>query len=102
MIEPERHRATLKESILPKAEFLRKGVNTQMATVKKEMLISEVIRIDRGLVPILMNHGMNCVGCPSAQHESLEQAAVVHGMDADALVEEMNVFLQNQGTVSEL
>jgi len=67
-----------------------------MQTVKKEMLISEVIQISRGLVPILMSHGMNCVGCPSAQHESLEQAAVVHGMDVDGLVEEMNAFLQNQ------
>jgi len=67
-----------------------------MATVTKEMLIADIIRIDRGLVPILMSHGMNCVGCHSAQHESLEQAAVVHGMDADALVEEMNVFLQGQ------
>ena len=66
-----------------------------MTTVKKEMLISEVLHIDRGLAPILMRHGMNCVGCPSAQHESLEQAAVVHGMDADAIVEEMNQFLQN-------
>jgi len=67
-----------------------------MTTVKKEMLIAEIIGIDRGLVPILMGHGMNCVGCPSAQHESLEQAATVHGMDVDALVDEMNEFLQNQ------
>ena len=68
-----------------------------MATVKKEMLISELLQIDRGLAPILMSHGMNCVGCPSAQHESLEQAAVVHGMDADVIVEEMNQFLQQAG-----
>ena len=67
-----------------------------MATINKEMLISEVLQVDRGLAPILMSHGMHCVGCPSAQHESLEQAATVHGMDADALVEEMNAFLQNK------
>jgi len=69
-----------------------------MATIKKEMLISEVIQVDRGLIPILMSHGMNCVGCPSAQHESLEQAAVVHGMDPDAMVEEMNTYLQSQAS----
>jgi len=69
-----------------------------MDTIKKEMLISEILHIDRGLAPILMSHGMNCVGCPSAQHESLEQAAVVHGMDVDAIVEEMNQFLQNQAS----
>ena len=36
---------------------------------------------------------MHCVGCPSAQGESLEEAAMVHGMDVDALVEEINTFL---------
>jgi len=71
-----------------------------MAKVTKEMLIAEILQMDLGLVPILMNHGMNCVGCPSAQHESLEQAAEVHGMDADQLVEEMNVFLQSQDNAS--
>lgn len=69
-----------------------------MATITKEMLIADIISVDRGLVPILMGHGMNCVGCPSAQHESLEQAAVVHGMDVDAIVNEMNSFLQNQAS----
>ena len=67
-----------------------------MESVNKEMLISELLQIDRGLAPILMSHGMNCVGCPSAQHESLEQAATVHGMDVNKIVEEMNEFLQNR------
>ena len=65
------------------------------------MIISEIIGVDRGLVPILRNHGMNCVGCPSAQFETLEQAATSHGMDVEALVEEMNVYLNTLGAVSE-
>ncbi|MCL2373416.1 MAG: DUF1858 domain-containing protein [Defluviitaleaceae bacterium] len=64
-----------------------------MATVNKEMLISEILEIDRGLAVILMNHGMHCVGCPSARYESLEQATVVHGMDVDAIIEQMNAYL---------
>ena len=72
-----------------------------MQRVKKEMLISEVIKIDSGLVSILRNHGMHCVGCPSAQFESLEQAATVHGMDTEGLIEEMNVYLSNLGNVTE-
>ena len=72
-----------------------------MERVKKEMLISEVIKVDRGLVPILMKRGMNCVGCPSAQYESIEQAAQVHGMDIEELVEEMNVYLNTRGAVVE-
>ena len=72
-----------------------------MERIRKDMIISEIIRIDMGLVPILRNHGMNCVGCPSAQFETLEQAATTHGMDAEALVEEMNVYLNTRGAISE-
>ena len=38
---------------------------------------------------VLMNAGMHCLGCPSAQGESLEEAAMVHGMDIDALMQEI-------------
>ena len=73
-----------------------------MATVKKDMLISDIIALDRGLVPILMSKGMNCVGCPSAKRETLEQAAVTHGADPDELIEEMNVYLQNAGNAGDV
>ena len=72
-----------------------------MERIRKEMIIAEIIGVDRGLVPILRNHGGNCVGCPSAQHETLEQAATTHGMDVEALVEEMNVYLNTRGAISE-
>ncbi len=64
-----------------------------MAAINKEMTIAEMIQIDTGIIPILMEAGMHCVGCPSAQGESLEEAAMVHGMDVDALVEKINKFL---------
>ena len=65
----------------------------KMAAINKEMTIAEMIQIDTGIIPILMEAGMHCVGCPSAQGESLEEAAMVHGMDVDALVEKINKFL---------
>ena len=40
--------------------------------------------------PILMEIGMHCLGCPSAQMETLGEAAMVHGIDADLLVEKIN------------
>ncbi|MGL4799469.1 MAG: DUF1858 domain-containing protein [Cellulosilyticaceae bacterium] len=61
--------------------------------VTKEMIIGEILQVDRGLIPILMNAGMHCLGCPSAQMESLEEACAVHGMDVDVLVKEMNDYL---------
>ena len=64
-----------------------------MATITKEMTIGEILRTDEGLVPILMETGMHCLGCPSAQAESLEDACMVHGTDVDEIVSKMNAFL---------
>ena len=61
--------------------------------VTKEMMIGELLHVNQGVIPILMNAGMHCLGCPSSQMESLEEACAVHGMDADTLVAEINDFL---------
>ena len=58
-----------------------------MAQISKDMIIADIIQVDSGLVPVLMGAGMHCIGCPSAQGESLEEAAMVHGLDADNLVD---------------
>lgn len=60
-----------------------------MATITKEMTIGEILRTKPEITPVLMNAGMHCLGCPSAQGESLEEAAMVHGMDIDALMQEI-------------
>ena len=64
-----------------------------MAQVTKETLIGEALMMNMGIANILMESGMHCVGCPSAQGESIEEACMVHGMDADALIEKINSFL---------
>ena len=64
-----------------------------MAQVTKQMLIGELIQLDPNIAGVLMRAGMHCIGCPSSQMESLEEAAMVHGMDVDVLVEQINDFL---------
>ena len=61
--------------------------------VTKEMTIGQLLMENPTVAPILMEIGMHCLGCPSAQAESLEDAAMVHGLDADELVEKINAFL---------
>lgn len=61
--------------------------------INKEMTIAELISVDEGIVPILFDSGMHCIGCPSAQGESLEMACMVHGIDVDALEEKINAYL---------
>ena len=55
--------------------------------VSKQMTIMEIISVDAEIVPILYDAGMHCIGCPSAQGESLEMACMVHGIDADACLD---------------
>ena len=64
-----------------------------MAGITKVMTIGEILRTNPVVASILMEAGMHCLGCPSAQGESLEEAAMVHGMDADVLVQQINDFL---------
>ena len=64
-----------------------------MAKVSKDMLIGQLLQMDANIAPILMRAGMHCLGCPSSQMESLEAAAMVHGLDVDVLVNQINDFL---------
>lgn len=57
-----------------------------MAEITKNMTIGEILRANPNVAPILMEAGMHCLGCPSAQAESLEEAAMVHGMDVEDLM----------------
>ena len=63
------------------------------AQVTKSTMIGELLQIDENIAPILLNIGMHCLGCPSSQMETIEEAAMVHGMDADLLVQQINDFL---------
>ena len=64
-----------------------------MERVSKEITIGELLRLCPDVAPILMSAGMHCLGCPASQAESIEDAAAVHGLDPDALMEQINRFL---------
>ena len=64
-----------------------------MATISKDMIIADILGVDPGCAPILMGSGMHCIGCPSAQGESLEEACFVHGIDVDELTANLNEYL---------
>ena len=66
------------------------------AQVSKETLIGELLQIDQDIAPILFGIGMHCLGCPASQMESLEEAAMVHGINPDDLVDEINSFLASK------
>ncbi|NLN42332.1 MAG: DUF1858 domain-containing protein [Clostridiales bacterium] len=67
-----------------------------MAKVNKDMTIAEVLMLDRETAPIFMQFGMHCLGCPASSGETIEQASMVHGINADDLVNALNEFLANK------
>lgn len=64
-----------------------------MKKITKDTTIGEAIQIDQGIIPILMSAGMHCIGCPSAQGETIEEAAMVHGLDVDSLMESIGDYI---------
>lgn len=61
--------------------------------ISKDMLIGQLLQEDELIAPMLMRAGMHCLGCPSAQSESLEEACMVHGINCDELVAGINEVL---------
>lgn len=59
-------------------------------TITKDDIIGELIRDNPKAVQTLMSFGMGCVGCPASQMETVEEAAMVHGLDLDKLMTALN------------
>ncbi len=67
-----------------------------MAKVTKDTIIMDVLKMDMETAQFFFEIGMHCIGCPSASGESIEAAAMVHGVDADELVNKINAFLDSK------
>ena len=61
-------------------------------TINKNMTIGELLLTNDLIAPMLMRAGMHCLGCPSSQMESLAEAAMVHGIDVNELIDRLNML----------
>ena len=61
-----------------------------MATITKDMTIGELINVKPDVAPVLLEIGMHCLGCPASQGETIEEAAMVHGVDVNDLLAKLN------------
>ncbi len=62
--------------------------------VNKQTQIGEVLSLNPNVKDVLLGFGLHCLGCPMSQMETLEEACMVHGLDADLVVEKINEFLK--------
>lgn len=65
-----------------------------MFRLTKDTTVGDLLSVYPGLVHVLQGIGLHCLGCPSAQMETIEQAANVHGIDVDDLLEDLRGFMQ--------
>ena len=61
--------------------------------ITKATTMGEMIQYDMGIAYVLMEAGMHCVGCPSSIGESLEEACMVHGLNADEVMANIQEYL---------
>ncbi|MBQ7698743.1 MAG: DUF1858 domain-containing protein [Clostridia bacterium] len=64
--------------------------------VTKESVIGDVLDYDIDTAQFFFEIGMHCLGCPASRGESIEEACMVHGTDADELVKKINEFLSSK------
>ena len=61
-----------------------------MVQITKDTIIGDILDIAPETAPLFLSIGMHCLGCPSSRGETVEQACMVHGVDVDALLAELN------------
>nr|WP_072536378.1 DUF1858 domain-containing protein [Anaerococcus mediterraneensis] len=59
-------------------------------TITRDMIIGDIIQAKPEAINILMMSGMGCIACPTSLYESLEEACMVHGMDPEYMLEQLN------------
>ena len=64
-----------------------------MAQITKDTIIGDILDIAPQTAPLFMSIGMHCLGCPSSRGETVEQACMVHGVDVEALLAEVNKLI---------
>ncbi len=61
-----------------------------MSVITKEMSIGEVVQTYPQTVEVFLKHGLMCFGCAIARFENVEQGAMAHGINVDALMKDLN------------
>ena len=64
--------------------------------ITSDMTIASVMRLDPEVAPVFMSFGMHCLYCPHASAESIKEASMVHGIDAEKLVDALNAFFESK------
>ena len=62
-------------------------------TITKDTIIGDILNIAPQTAPLFFSIGMHCLGCPASRGETVEQACMVHGVNADELLAKVNAMI---------
>ncbi|MEJ5186139.1 MAG: DUF1858 domain-containing protein [Candidatus Geothermincolales bacterium] len=62
--------------------------------ITKDMTIQEVVQRNPETIRVFLEHGLHCIGCAVARYENIEQGALAHGIDVDALIRDLNAKVE--------
>ena len=82
--------------MFPLQKLKRYTLKNMSNKITKDILFSELMEKFPEAIEILFEHGMHCIGCTMSSYETLEQGALVHGLDPDKLVKEINKLLASK------
>ena len=63
-------------------------------TITKDTIIGDILDIAPQTAPVFMSIGMHCLGCPASRGETVEEACMVHGVEVDALLKQVNSLIE--------
>ena len=65
-----------------------------MIEITKDTIIGDILDVAPQTAPIFLSIGMHCLGCPSSRGETVEEACMVHGIECDSFLAQLNHFLE--------
>ena len=63
------------------------------AKIEKSTIIGDILYIAPHAAPLFFAIGMHCLGCPSSRNETVEEACMVHGIECEPFLAQLNHFL---------
>ena len=73
----------------------------EVCGIRSNMTLGEIMTQKPEIIPILMEAGMHCVSCPAAMMETIEEAAIVHGILIDELMDYIKECLERDAKPEE-
>jgi hybrid cluster-associated redox disulfide protein len=71
-------------------------MSTQEQVITADMAIGDVLKKYPESLKVFLSHGLMCVGCAVARFENIEQGAMAHGINVDALMKDLNEVVAKQ------